>query len=240
MNDESIRKSLESIARSNIPENMNLWPRLAARIEHKGMLPISTKWKLVWTILLVLLGLSAVTGVVYALGRMTGYIPGIGFVQTQSLRVLAEPVSQTRDGITVTLEQVIADSERTVVVYKTEGLTIAAANSKGEGATFGSAPYLRLPDGTLLAEAPEIGYAGTPEPLIADEHTQGGWPNYVRRLVYPPVPQKAQELMLLIPVIQTMPAGAAPENWTFIFQLKPAPADMILAPVMPLLRLPRR
>jgi hypothetical protein len=232
MNDESIRKSLEAIARDNIPENTTLWPRLAARLEQKDTSAMNLKWKLVWTIVLVLLGLSVVTGVVYAIGRITGYLPGIGFVQTNSLRVLAEPVNQTRDGVTVTVEQVIVDTERTVIVYKTEGLTIAAANSKGEGAAFGSAAVLRLPDGTLLEETPDIGYTGTPEPLIDNEHTQGGWPNYVWRLVYPPVPAKVDEAMLLIPILQTMPAGAAPENWALTFHLKPAPADMTLAPVI--------
>ena len=34
--------------------------------------------------------------------------------------------------------------------------------------------------------------------------------------------------MLLIPILQTMPAGAAPENWALTFRLKPAPADMTL------------
>ncbi len=232
MNDESIRKSLETIARETIPENTDLWPRLAARLARKDTGAMSLKWKLVWTIVLVLLGLSVVTGVVYAIGRITGYIPGIGFVQDNSLRVLAEPVSQSRAGITVTIEQVIVDPERTVIVYKTEGLSLAAANSQGEGAVLGSAAFLRLPDGTLLGETPDIGYAGTPEPLINDEHTQGGWPNYVWRLVYPPIPAKVDEAMLLIPVLQTMPAGAAPENWALTFRLKPAPANMTMAPVI--------
>ena len=138
MKDESIRKSLEAIARDNIPENTDLWPRLAARLERKDIVAMNLKWKLVWTILLVLLGLFVVTGVVYAIGRITGYLPGIGFVQNNSLRVLANPSVQTRDGITVTIEQVIVDTERTVIVYKTEGLTFAAANSKGENAAFGS------------------------------------------------------------------------------------------------------
>ena len=66
MKDESIRKSLESIVQRNIPENTNLWPRLAARLERREAVPMHLKWKLVWTILLVLLGLSALTGVAYA------------------------------------------------------------------------------------------------------------------------------------------------------------------------------
>jgi len=185
-------------------------------------------------IVIVILALLLLTGVVYAIGRLTGYIPGIGFVQTNSLRVLAEPVSQTREGISVTIEQVIVDAERMVIIYKTEGLTIEAANSKGEGATFGSPHLLLLPDGSILQETPEIGYGGTAEPLINDLHTEGGWPNYVARLVYPPVPSPVDELTLLIPILQNMPAGAAPENWDLTFHLKPAPADITFAPMITL------
>jgi hypothetical protein len=35
MNDESIRKSLDAIVRQAIPDNTNLWPRLAARLERR-------------------------------------------------------------------------------------------------------------------------------------------------------------------------------------------------------------
>jgi len=82
-----------------------------------------------------------------------------------------------------------------------------------------------------MQEAPEIGYDGTPEPLINDLHTQGGWPNYVGRLVYPSVPAGVNELTLLIPILETMPAGVAPENWEITFHLKPAPPDMTFAPI---------
>jgi hypothetical protein len=147
------------------------------------------------------------------------------------LRILAAPISETRRGITVTIEQVTVDSQRTVVVYKAEGLTIAAANSKGEGGSFGFPAALRLPDGTTLAEASNLGYSGTPEPLIENIRTQGGWPNYVWRLTFPRLPAQVNQATLLVPVLQTMPAGAAPENWEITFRLQPAPADMKFAPM---------
>ncbi len=183
-------------------------------------------------IILAFLALLLLTGVAYAIGRLTGFIPGIGFVQKDSLRVLAEPVSQTQDGITVSIEQVFADSERTIIIYKTEGLTITAANSQGEGGgnPFGSVQLLRLPDGSTLEES--MSYSGTPEPLLDSIKTEGGWPNYVARLVYPPISSDVNELTLLIPVLQNMPIGAAAENWEIIFHLKPAPADITYAPVI--------
>ncbi len=185
-----------------------------------------------FVILLAFLALLLLTGVAYAIGRLTGFIPGVGFVQKDALRVLAEPVSKTREGITVSIEQVFADPERTIVIYKTEGLTIAAANSQGEGGgnPFGSVQLLRLPDGSKLEEF--TGYSGTPEPLLESIKTEGGWPNYVARLVYPPILSNVNELTLIIPVLQNMPAGAAVENWEITFQLKPAPADIAYAPVI--------
>ena len=167
-----------------------------------------------------------------ALRGLLGYLPGIGLVDDSAgLRVLAEPVSQTREGVTVTIEQVVVDSQRTVIVYATEGLKVAAANSAGEGGPFGSVQTLRLPDGITLELLPDPGYGGTPEPLIPAFQPVGGWPNYVSRLVYPPVGADVDELTLVIPILETMPAGAAPENWELDFRLVPAPPDMTFAPI---------
>lgn len=231
MNDKRMKDALENIARRGVPEDVNLMPYIAARLERKTLMTTLRARPILMT-LVILLALTLLTGVVYAIGKLTGFIPGIGFVETSTLRVLAEPVAVTHDGITVSVEQVVVDSERTIIVYKTEGLTVEAANSKGEGGgPFGSKALLRLPDGTVLKEISNAGYAGTPEPLINQVTTEGGWPNYVWRLVYPSVPLDANELTLVIPVLQNMPVGAAPENWEITFRLKPAPPEMTFAPV---------
>jgi hypothetical protein len=229
---KSVRDILDSAASSHIPDDLNLFPLVAARLNQRRTFMQTLRARPVMVIIIVVLALSLLTGVVYAIGRLTGYIPGIGFVQKDSLRVLAEPVSQTKDGITVSIEQVVVDSERTVIIYKTEGLTIAAANSKGEGGgnPFGSVQLLRLPDGSTLKESTD--YTGTPEPILDSIKTEGGWPNYVQRLVYPPVSANVNELTLVIPVLQNMPVGAAAENWSLAFHLKPAPADITYAPVI--------
>ncbi len=84
--------------------------------------------RLAWGLAVVLVLLAAgilIAGpqnVVSALQQILGYIPGIGIVQPGSIRVLAEPVYVTREGITLTLEQVVADPSQTIVVYKVEGL----------------------------------------------------------------------------------------------------------------------
>ena len=227
--------ALDSIARRGLPEDINLWPTIQARLSKRKTFMNTLRARPALAVLLVVVLILLLTGAAYAVGLLTRYIPGVGFVETSSLRILAEPVSQTRGGITVTIEQVAADGERTVVVYKTEGMTIQAANSQGEagGASgFGSKDILRLPDGTVLQETPSMGYGGTPEPIINDVQTEGGWPNYVYRLVYPSIDPRVKELTLVIPVLQNMPRGAAPENWEVPFQLKPAPPGMTFAPMI--------
>ncbi|MEB2334186.1 MAG: hypothetical protein OZ914_07720 [Anaerolineaceae bacterium] len=231
MNDKRMKGALENIARRGVPEDVNLMPYIAARLERKTLMTTLRARPILMT-LTILLALTLLTGAVYAIGKLTGFIPGVGFVETSTLRVLAEPVAVTHDGITVSVEQVVADSERTIIVYKTEGLTVEAANSKGEGGgPFGSESLLRLSDGTALKEISSAGYVGTPEPLTNQVTTEGGWPNYVWRLVYPSAPLDANELTLVIPVLQNMPVGAAPENWEITFRLKPAPPEMTFAPV---------
>lgn len=231
---ELLQETLWRIAERQVSESIDLWPSLATQIKERRSFVNALRTRPLLAIAIVLLALLTLTTAAYAIGLLSGYIPGIGFVgEGAPLRVLTEPVSQTRKGITVTIEQVVVDSERSVIVYKTEGLTIAAANSNGEGGgPFGSPHLLRLPDGTELGETPFTGYGGTPEPLIASVQTEGGWPNYVYRLVYPPVAEQINELTLIIPVLQNMPEGAAPENWQITFQLEPAPADISFAPVI--------
>jgi hypothetical protein len=236
---KSYRDVLDSVARQNIPEDLDLFPGVAARLNQRRTFMQTLRARPVLAMVLALLALLLLTGVAYAIGRLTGFIPGIGFVQTHSLRVLAEPVRQTRDGITVSIEQVVADSERTIIIYKAEGLSLQAANSKGEGGgPFGSAHLLRLPDGTTLEESKENN--GTPEPLLDNIKSEGGWPNYAQRLVYQSVPSNVDTLTLIIPVLQNMPAGVAPENWELTFRLKPAPADINYVPITEFAHVPTK
>lgn len=226
MNEKRMKDALENIARRGIPENTNLWPSISARLERKPLM-MTLRTRPFVAIVIALLILLALSGVVYALGRALGYIPGIGLVdQSAPIRVLAEPVSRTRDGVTVTIEQVVADAERTVIFYKTEGLVDNLKEGEDRG-VIGSIGKLRLPDGTILNELPNTGYNGIPEPLI----NLGGYPDYVARLVFPPVKSQIDEVTLVIPILQTQPVGYAPENWETTFHLKPAPPDMTVAPV---------
>lgn len=147
-----------------------------------------------------------------------GYIPGLGVVQNGSeLRLLAEPVSLQRDGITLTIENAAADPTRTILVYKTEGLSVAASNSQGEPAPTGGPAVLVLPDGSVL----------TSQHLSSDLWATG----YRDRLEFPALPEDVSTAELFINRLDTMPEGAAPQGWRISFQLNPAPPDLKVMPV---------
>jgi hypothetical protein len=142
MNDESIRKSLETIARQNIPDNTNLWPRLAARLERKDMRSMHLKWRLVWTVLLVLLGLFALTGVAYAFYRYFNNDAGLQSVSNAGLlatvNATAQPTpnptatppapitvigdSQTLEGVSLTLDWVYLLDGQQAFGFSADGL----------------------------------------------------------------------------------------------------------------------
>lgn len=149
--------------------------------------------------------------------RLLGYVPGVGLVQdTAGLRVLAEPVQVTRQGITVTVKQATADAERTILVWEVTGLSVKAANSQGEGG--GGGPVtLRLSDGQELALRNAVG---------------NGWGTGLRmRSVYPPLPAQVNDITLVITRLPGYPANAGPENWELPLRFVPAPAGMAILPM---------
>ena len=75
-------------------------------------------------LVVAVLALFALTGMAYALGRLTGFIPGFGFTtQGGSVYVLAEPVERTAGGITLQVNQAVDDGERFWVELAATGLT---------------------------------------------------------------------------------------------------------------------
>lgn len=170
-------------------------------------------------ILLVLLAFSLLTGVAYAIGRFSGYIPGVGIIdQSAPLRVLAEPVTTTRDGVTITVTDAVLSADKTVIHVKVEGVPRDAYPSDESIGCMGNA-NLRLADGTLL----EGGYIGA-----------GGWTHFENRLEYGPIPAQVNAAVLTFACIGFTRPGALPENWEMSVHFAPAPPDMTVAPVIEL------
>jgi len=145
---------------------------------------------------------------VYAAIRgLLGYIPGVGIVdQSAPIRVLAEPVIQTREGITITVTSATLTSDRTHVEYRIFGVPRSAYPDREDISGCYQPEYLLLPDGTKLE----------------------------RQQDYPPVPADVPHALLVIPCIgETLP-GSVPENWALPLRFVPAPADMTVMPVIEL------
>ncbi len=65
--DEHLKSALQAIAHREVPEDTTLLPQIAAHLKQKETVPMKHKLKLIWTVLLVLLGLALVSGAAYAL-----------------------------------------------------------------------------------------------------------------------------------------------------------------------------
>lgn len=167
--------------------------------------------------LAVLMIAISLPGAASAIRQLFGYIPGIGLVE-QSIpqRVLEAPVTVTRDGVTLTLQQVIAYDDRVELAYRVDGLT-AAGQAQGSADLCSGPdmyPVLALPDGSRIAAEPMA---------LGGERLAAGY--RAGHAFAAPVPAEVRGLTFHLKCLQEAPRGAAPEDWAVPFQLVDAPAD---------------
>ena len=144
--------------------------------------------------------------VVAAIRQMFGYIPGVGVVDTsESIRVLSEPISVTRDEVSITVTSAVLTADSTHVDYRIFGVPDSAYPEREDEHGCWSQPYLRLPDGTQL------------------DPTNNG---------YPPIPAEVNEAVFVIPCIGNTLPGKVPENWELPLSFVPAPPDFTVVPVI--------
>ena len=109
MNKKTYSQILDRVARDHVPEGTDLAPRILARIQKGKITAMQPRTKKFVTAVLVLLVLmivlANVPAVRAAIQRWIGYAPGVGLISEGQVRVLAEPVSITREGITLTVEE---------------------------------------------------------------------------------------------------------------------------------------
>lgn len=151
---------------------------------------------------------------VYAeVAKLLGYIPGVGLVDKNSpIRVLAEPVRMTRDGITVSVTSAILTNEKTLINFGVVSGVPRSAYPKDENGTGGcmELAYLLLPDGMKINAANEMG----------------------------PLPANVNEMTLVMPCIFNTLPGTVPTDWEFPIRFIPAPPDMTIVPVIEILITP--
>jgi hypothetical protein len=188
-------------------------------------------WALAIIVAIALLALSF-PFVVAAIGRLFGYVPGMGLVEnTGNLRMLAQPVSVQRDGITLTITNALVYPDRLELVYKVEGISnendgymaedavqdptaFCGGVNIGETAIKDGDAMLRLPDGTLL----EREYTG-----LYPQNAYSMTPVYKASL-----PNDVTELTMVLKCIPMARMGAVPENWEVPFKLAAVPAGTVV------------
>ena len=223
MNKRSYSEVLNRVAGDNMAANSDLAPRILARIQKGKSRTMQPRMKVLATVFLILLvlaiGLVSVPAVRAAIQRWIGYVPGIGLVSEGQIRVLAEPVSMTRDGITLTIKEVLTDPSQTIVVYTVEGLRMDMLDTKPAANTPGcyKDAVLRLPGGDLSQT----------------QLTGRSWMSgYEHKSSYPAFASTVNDVTFVLPCIRSALPGKAPENWELSFRLIPAPPDMTVFPVI--------
>ncbi|HEU0292340.1 MAG TPA: hypothetical protein VFR47_06370, partial [Anaerolineales bacterium] len=213
MNRKSYSQVLDLVARDHLAANTDLAPRILARIQKGKSATMQPRTKVLATAFLILLVLAivlvSVPGVRAAIQRWIGYVPGMGLVGEGQIRVLAEPVSVTREGITLTVEEMWVASDRTLIQYSVEGWPWRklATDSPSNGCL--EPAVLRLPERALTITQPQSTF---------------GWATgYELKSVYPAIPSTVHEVTFAMPCLILALPGEAPENWELSLGLIPAP-----------------
>lgn len=223
MNKKPYSQILDSIARDHIAEHPDLAARILTQVQKGKGATMRPRMKVFVTAILIVLVLMtvlvSVPAVRAAIQRWFGYVPGVGLVSEGQMRVLAEPISVTREGITLTVEKVVIDSTRTAVLYKVEGVTaeILDYNSREKTPGCYKDAILRLPTGEL-----------SPTNQDGDAWQTG----YEHRANYAVIPPEIDEITFVLPCIRFVLPGKAPENWEVPLHLIPAPPEMTVFPVI--------
>ncbi len=183
-----MKAALELIAQRDVPDNVNLWARIAERVERKNFMQ-TIRTRPVLALFLVLLALALISSVAYAIGKVTGYIPGVGLVnQSASLRMLAEPVRVKQKGLRVTIQKLVTNVDRTFVAYRVDGISPSTTGFP----MCGEMPSLQLPDGSTLSF------------LSGGGGSLGGEMGSLRfetTAYYPPIPANVDHVIFTFPCI---------------------------------------
>lgn len=140
---ERLKLALEALARQEVPETINLWPKLLSRLEKKELVTMKPAFKAIWIVLFVFLILLVVSGVAYALYTYFMGDAGLesvsqaGMVSEMNITALPTPLptptplppavplgkAQTLQGVTLTLNWVYLDDAWQIIGFSVQGLS---------------------------------------------------------------------------------------------------------------------
>lgn len=118
MDEEKFREILRSIAYQEVKEDLNRWPEIQARIVQESSQPRPRRVKRVGRLLLVAVLVLLVSAAAYGFYQSSRMPSGIEGAQAAQL-VTPLGLSQTVDGVTVTLNWAYADGNKIAFEYDT-------------------------------------------------------------------------------------------------------------------------
>ena len=167
-------------------------------------------WIVVSVMAVLVLGILLIgpQRVMAAMRSLMGYLPGVGIVdQSAPIRVLAEPVTVTRDEISITVTSATLTGDKTHIDYRIFGVPGSAYPNWEDVMGCTTSEYLRLPDRTRLNR-------------IDND--------------FGPVPAGINAATFVMPcILDTLP-GKTPENWELPLRFVPAPPNLTVMPVIDL------
>ncbi|NJD60809.1 MAG: hypothetical protein FIA98_15560 [Anaerolineae bacterium] len=169
----------------------------------------------VFIITVLLIGFLAIgpQRVIAAVRGLLGYIPGVGIVEQGSpIRVLAEPVTVTRNEISIKVTSATLSADKTHIEYRIFGVPGSAYPDREDIMGCTKPEYLRLPDGTQLARKGND---------------------------FEPIPDGVNAATFVMPCIFNTLPGKTPDNWELSLRFITAPPDLIVMPVIDLVPSPQ-
>jgi hypothetical protein len=148
-----------------------------------------------------------------------GFIPGFGLVDTSSpLRQLAEPVSRTKDGITIAIKSAFLSADQTTITYNMSELPASIKRVK-----FGD-PECMKPASLIFPDGSQIESSGSGGRAMPD----GSFLREVQFLQQ--IPQQFNQVILVFPCLEGTARGKGPQDWQISLKFKPAPNDIVIYP----------
>ncbi len=184
----------------------------------KGRFIARPLWALGIALLLVVVVITVSSpDIVIAFRQLFSFVPGIGLVeQGGPVQKMTEPVSETRDGITLTLDEALVYPDHIELAYTVQGIPDSLRNGPDEELCLGADMYprLRLKNGTEVAADP-MALGGS---RSASGYTAG-------HSFSIKVPSGTTSAVFLLTCLQETRRGVSPENWSVPFHLIEVPAD---------------
>ena len=172
------------------------------------------------TLLLALLFAIGPTKVLAQIQAIFGYVPGVGVVDTSyTFYQLDKSVSDTKDGITLTIESALLSADQTIITFSISDLPLEFRPIKFGDPVCNTPAYLTFPDGSEIQSShfsTDLQATGTYKHLLMFNN---------------PGNTEIKQATLIFPCLEGVVLGKGPMDWQFVLNFTPAPEDLEIFPV---------